>query len=120
MLKFGVPAGLKLGLEATGYAFLLIALGKFGDATVAAAGIGYGLQNFVYMPVVSMATAGAVVVAQERGANRLHNLNVIVRRVLILTVSYASIMLLIFVLIPDFLIALYGSGEGALRPRIAG
>lgn len=118
LLKFGSPAGLKMGLEAGGYAMIQMSLGKLGVATLAASTISFGLQNFVYIPVVSMATAGAIIVGQERGANRIKNFKIIIRKVLLVTNIYSLIMLYIFWRFPNQLIGLFGSGEEHPDPAL--
>jgi multidrug resistance protein, MATE family len=109
LLGLGAPAGIQMGLEMGGFSLLQMALGSISVATLAASAVSFGLQGFVYAPVVAMASAGAIIIGQERGAMRMHNFKPIIRKVLIITSIYSTGMLFIMWRFPAQLISLYGS-----------
>ncbi|NIZ47029.1 MATE family efflux transporter [Entomospira nematocerorum] len=111
LIKMGSPAGLEMGLEMSGFAILKLALGSISAEAVAAAGISFSLLEFVDAPLDALAAATAIMIAQERGALRYHNLGIIIRRALIIAISYSIVMMLVLGLYPAQLIGLFSGGD---------
>ncbi|NIZ40466.1 MATE family efflux transporter [Entomospira entomophila] len=118
LLSLGTPAGLQMGLEMAGFSVLQMALGGISIATLGASSVSFGLQAFVYTPVVAMAGAGAIIIGQERGALRMHNFKPIIRKVLIISNIYSLFMLVVMWAFPEQLTAIYGNTENTSNPEV--
>lgn len=118
LFNLGAPAGLQMGLEMASFSVLQMALGKISVATLAASAVSFGLQGFVYAPIVAMANAGAILIGQERGALRMYNFKFIIRKVLVISNIYSLIMLFIMWYFPSQLITLYSSDSGGSDPEV--
>ncbi|NIZ18462.1 MATE family efflux transporter [Entomospira culicis] len=113
LFLLGLPAGLQVGLEMLGFTVMQMFLGKISTAALAASAVSFGLQNIVYSPTTSVANAGAILIGQERGALRMHNFRLILRKVMIIGSVYSLLMLFIMWRFPEQLITIFDSGDSA-------
>lgn len=107
MLHFGLPSGLQMALEMGAFTVMILAFARISPEVAVATGLAFQIQSFVYMPVVSLASGGAIIAGQERGAKNFTTLKVLVQRILILTVSYSVVAMAIFWLFPDQLVSFF-------------
>jgi MATE family multidrug resistance protein len=98
---FGLPSGFQMGIEMGAYTVMILVFASISPEVAVATGLVFEIQSFVYMPVVSLASGGAIIAAQERGAKNFAVLKMLVRRVLVITVSYSMVGLIIFWCFPD-------------------
>jgi MATE family multidrug resistance protein len=104
MLHFGLPAGFQMMLEMGAFTVMILAFARISPEVAVATGLAFQIQSFVYMPVVSLASGGAIIAGQERGAKNFHTLKLLVNRILLLTLSYSVVAMAIFWLFPDQLV----------------
>jgi MATE family multidrug resistance protein len=72
MLRLGVPMGLTILIEVTGFAFMAIFIARLGATSVAGHQIAANLVSLIFMMPLSLSNATSTLVAQSIGANRLH------------------------------------------------
>lgn len=72
MLRLGVPMGLTILIEVTGFAFMAIFIARLGATPVAGHQIAANLVSLIFMMPLSLSNATSTLVAQSIGGNRLH------------------------------------------------
>jgi multidrug resistance protein, MATE family len=68
LLKLGVPMGLSIGIEVTGFTFMAFFISRFGTTPVAAHQIALNLVSLIFMLQVAIGNATGTLVAQRIGA----------------------------------------------------
>ena len=71
LLRLGVPMGLTILIEVTGFAFMAIFIARLGATSVAGHQIAANLVSLIFMMPLALSNATATLVAQSIGANRL-------------------------------------------------
>jgi MATE family multidrug resistance protein len=73
LLRLGVPMGLTILIEVTGFAFMAIFIARLGSTPVAGHQIAANLVSLIFMMPLALSNATSTLVAQSIGANRLHD-----------------------------------------------
>lgn len=107
--RFGLPAGVQRVVDMGSFTVLILAFGRISAQVALATGLAMQIKSVVYMPVMALARSGAIIAGQERGAKNFAAINALVRRVLLLTVSYSVGAMVIFWLWPDHLMSFFES-----------
>ncbi len=115
LLFFGMPAAAQLTIDSTGFAILLLFMGKLGWAPTAAASIVLSLQLFSYLPIVNIAAGCGIIVGQERGAGRLNNISLAVKKTMILAITLSSIICAAMLIWPDVMIIPFTNTQQAAQ-----
>jgi MATE family multidrug resistance protein len=68
LLKLGVPMGLGIGVEVTGFAFMAIFISRLGETAVAGHQIAANLVSLMFMMPLGLSNATSTLVAQRIGA----------------------------------------------------
>jgi MATE family multidrug resistance protein len=71
LLKLGIPMGLSIGVEVTGFVFMALFIARLGDTAVAGHQIAANLVSLLFMVPLGLASATSTLVAQRIGANDL-------------------------------------------------
>ncbi|MBE7420729.1 MAG: MATE family efflux transporter [Ideonella sp.] len=71
LLRLGVPMGLTILIEVTGFAFMAIFIARLGTTAVAGHQIAANLVSLIFMLPLSLSNATSTLVAQSIGAGRL-------------------------------------------------
>ncbi len=71
LLKLGVPMGLGIGVEVTGFAFMAIFISRLGETAVAGHQIAANLVSVLFMLPLALSNASSTLVAQCIGAGDL-------------------------------------------------
>jgi putative MATE family efflux protein len=111
---FGVgwPAALDLLVLNGGFVIGLGLLGRVGDITVAAHGLGLRIQSLAFVPGVGIAQATAALVGQALGANDLPRARRIARVSMVLCTLMMSSLALVIVVAAHPLVGLFGVVAG--------
>jgi MATE family multidrug resistance protein len=107
LLRFGTPSSMQMTIDALGFTVLLLFMGQYPTYLIAAASITFSLQSFAYMPMVGIASGMALIVGQERGAERLHNIHTIIRRGMLVAMGYTLILVIFFIGFPQLLLGMF-------------
>lgn len=73
LLRLGVPMGLTILVEVTGFAFMAIFIARLGATPVAGHQIAANLVSLLFMMPLALSNATSTLVAQSIGANRWHD-----------------------------------------------
>ena len=73
LLKLGVPMGLGIGVEVTGFAFMAIFISRLGETAVAGHQIAANLVSVLFMLPLGLSNAASTLVAQCIGAGDLRD-----------------------------------------------
>ncbi len=73
LLKLGVPMGLSIALEITGFTFMALFISRLGATPVAGHQIAVNLVSLMFMMPLSLGNAACTLVAQRLGANDLRD-----------------------------------------------
>jgi MATE family multidrug resistance protein len=68
LLRLGVPMGLSIGIEVTGFTFMALFISRIGATPVAGHQIAVNLVSLMFMMPLAIANAAATLVAQHVGA----------------------------------------------------
>ena len=71
LLKLGVPMGLGIGVEVTGFAFMAIFISRLGETAVAGHQIAANLVSLLFMLPLALSNASSALVAQRIGAGAI-------------------------------------------------
>jgi MATE family multidrug resistance protein len=71
LLRLGIPMGLAIGIEVTGFTFMAFFIARLGENTVAGHQIVANLCGLLFMVPIALGNATGTLVAQHIGANRL-------------------------------------------------
>ena len=73
LLKLGLPMGLSIALEITGFTFMALFISRLGATPVAGHQIAVNLVSLMFMMPLSLGNAACTLVAQRLGANDLRD-----------------------------------------------
>lgn len=104
LMFFGMPAAVQLTADSMGFTVLMLFMGMLGWAPTAAASIVLSLQLFSYLPIMEIATGCGIMVGQERGAGRLHNIPVAIKKTMFLAVGLSAVISFAMLMWPDVMI----------------
>ncbi len=114
MLRFGLPSGFNWLFEFLAFVFFVnVVVAGLGTPAVAALNSVIAINSFSFMPSFGLASAGAVLVGQAIGANQKDDVPHVVK----LTAGTACVWMatagLLYLLVPDVLMAPFAKGEDA-------
>lgn len=69
LLRLGVPMGLSMGIEVTGFTFMALFISRLGATPVAGHQLAVNMVSLMFMVPLSLANATSTLVAQRIGAN---------------------------------------------------
>jgi MATE family multidrug resistance protein len=107
MLRLGVPMGLTILIEVTGFAFMAIFIARLGTTPVAGHQIAVNLVSLLFMVPLALSNATTTLVAQSIGAERLHDARRLGSRGLQVTLAVAALTAAVVYLMRDAVVALY-------------
>ena len=73
MVRYGLPSGLQVMIDMTGFTIFILLVGRLGTDELAATNIALNINMLAFMPIIGLGIAVSVVVGQEigRGSVRL-------------------------------------------------
>lgn len=115
MFRMGIPAGMHSVVVSFGMIVLTSIINTFGPSTVAAFGVASRMDQFAFMPAMSIGLAVTALVGQNLGANRHDRVREVVRWSAQLAVAITGVITLIALLSPTLLIRIFTTDAGVLR-----
>jgi MATE family multidrug resistance protein len=70
LLRFGVPSGLPLLVEAAAFSLLIRAVSRIGETEAAASGLAFNVNAVAFVPLIGVSIAVSTLVGQKLGENR--------------------------------------------------
>jgi len=114
MLRYGLPSGLNWFFEFFAFnVFINIVVAGLGTVALGAMMAVFQVNGLSFMPAFGVASAGAILVGQNIGAQRKDEVPRIVRMTLRTTALWQGAVGLAYVLAPRFFIAFFAKGADA-------
>ncbi len=113
LLYFGSPEGLRMATEMTALTGFLIFLGRLGDEELAATTLAFNLNTIGFVPLMGMGIAVSTLVGQCLGKNNVELATRATHTALALALMYTAMMAVLYVGLPDLLLAGHAAGTGA-------
>ncbi len=110
LLRYGLPSGLQFSLEVLSFTLFLMLVGRIGTAELAASGIAFNLNSFVFWPMLGMGIGVASLVGRYLGAERPEVAERATHSAFAMSLCYMSLCGLVYVLLPDLLLRPYAAG----------
>jgi len=110
LLRYGVPSSLQFSLDVFAFLFFVLIVGRIGKAELAVTNIGIALDSISFRPLVGFALGTSTLVGQALGRNRPEEAVAAARATMVIVASYICALVLLYVLLPEPLLALF-------RPR---
>jgi len=107
LLRLGVPMGLTILIEVTGFAFMAIFIARLGASTVAGHQIAANLVSLVFMMPLALSNATSTLVAQSIGADRLRTARRLGLHGLQVTMAMAALLGALVFLLRGPIVGLY-------------
>lgn len=115
MFRMGIPAGMHSVVVSFGMIVLTSIINTFGPSTVAAFGVASRMDQFAFMPAMSIGLAVTALVGQNLGANRYDRVREVVRLSVQLAIAITAVITLIAMLSPTLLIRIFTTDAEVLR-----
>lgn len=113
LLRLGVPMGLTILIEVTGFAFMAIFIARLGATPVAGHQIVVNLVSMMFMIPLALSNATTTLVAQSIGANRLLDARRLGLNGLQVTIAMAALTGALVYLSRESIVGLY-TGDAAV------
>jgi MATE family multidrug resistance protein len=110
LLKYGVPSSLQFSLDVLAFMFFVLMVGRIGKVELAVTNIGIALDSVSFRPLIGFALGASTLVGQALGRNRPQEAVAAARATMSIVASYISVLVLLYVLMPQPLLDLF-------RPR---
>lgn len=114
ILGIGLPAGIQQVIVSMGMLTLTSLVNRFGSVVTAAFGVGGRLDQFAFMPAMSVGLSVSALVGQNLGARKYERVKEIVQSSVLLTVAIATAVMTLAVGIPHILLRMFTSDEAVL------
>ena len=119
MFRIGIPAGLQTMIVSFSMIILAAIVNGFGPTVVASFGAAQRLDQFAFMPALSVSFAVTALVGQNLGAGKYEHVREILRWGNILTGAITAVVTLVVILAPTPLLAVFTRDTGVLsRGRV--
>lgn len=121
----GLPAGIQQIIVSLGMLTLTSLVNSFGAVVTAAFGVGGRLDQFAFMPAMTVGLSVSALVGQNLGARKFDRVKEVVRASVRLTIAITAAVSLVAVGVPGILLRLFTSdpavlAEGTAYLRIVG
>lgn len=113
-VKIGLPAGAQQMLVSLGMMVVMSTVNSFGSVAVAGSGSGSRIEQFAFMPAMSVSLAVTALVGQNIGAGRHDRVPEIVKWALILSCSISGAAMLAAQLAPKILLSMFTDDAAVL------
>lgn len=115
LFTIGIPAALQSAIVSFSMIVVASIVNTFGPTVVAAFGAANRLDQFAFLPALSVSLAVSALVGQNLGAGKTERVNEIVRLSVMLTLVITALMTLLALLKPTILIQVFTDEPGVLQ-----
>lgn len=119
LLHIGIPSSLQISMEAGAFAISGIIVGTISAAALAAHQIALTCASFTFMVSMGLAQGGSIRVSNAFGRKHWHNINLIGRSTLVLSLIYGTLCAIAFVLCRNYLPLLFNNDNQSVA-QLAG
>jgi len=107
LMRYGVPSAIQFSMDIFAFAFFIFMVGRIGKPQLAATNIVLSINSLAFMPMMGFSLATSTLVGQALGRNRPDEAVAATRATIHVVLVYISILLVIFLLIPQPLLELF-------------
>ncbi|HDQ25151.1 MAG TPA: MATE family efflux transporter [bacterium] len=119
ILVIGIPVSLQMIIVSLSGLLIISLVNGFGFTTVAAYGIGLRIDQFSFIPAMSLGgSAAAAFAAQALGAGRQEKIPEIVKWVSVLTLSFALFFFVIVNIFPAQITSIFTTDAGVIEKTV--
>ena len=111
LLRYGVPSSLQFSLDVFAFVFFVLIVGRIGKAELAITNIGIALDSVSFRPLIGFALGASTLVGQALGRNRPEEAVAAARATMTIVASYISVLIMLYVFIPQPLLELFRPGD---------
>ena len=104
MLKYSSPNGVQLFMDLAAFNIFILILSLYGAQVQEASSIVFGINNLSFCPIMGMGMSASILVGQAVGAKDIPHAKKAVRSARTLMLIYMSVMMILFLLLPDLLL----------------
>lgn len=108
-LRLGIPSGIQQMLFSFGNIALQVLVNGFGTSAMAAFGAGSRIESFISIPIMNLGAAVSTFVAQNVGANKMKRVENGVKTSIIMAVTLAVSVTILFLSFSEELISLFNT-----------
>jgi len=122
LIKFGGPSGFSFGLEVTAFAFVILLIGKLGNAELIATNITFAINSLAFLPMLGLSFAATILVGKYIGEEKKEVAEKAAYSSVKIALIYMVAMGIIFIIFPKQFFNIF-KGEGvqpALFDKIYG
>lgn len=107
MMRFGIPSGFNMMLDLFVSFFFIMKVGVLGKIPLAASNIAMALNSPIFMPMLGLNLALAILVGQNMGAGRHEEVELVTKRCLKMAFLYMAPMAILLALFAGPLVELF-------------
>jgi multidrug resistance protein, MATE family len=107
LLRYGIPSSLQFSLDVFAFLFFVLIVGRIGKVELAVTNIGIALDSISFRPLTGFALGTSTLVGQALGRNRPEEAVAAARATMVLVASYISVLVLLYVFLPQPLLDLF-------------
>jgi MATE family multidrug resistance protein len=111
LVRFGLPSGMRIGIEVFAWSVFLVFVGRIGTVELAASSIAWRINGVAFFPIIGVAEAVRILVGQSQGQGRSAESTRITMNGLLVSEVWMLLSALLFVLVPRPLLALFDGGD---------
>jgi len=113
MMKYGLPSGVQFFIDLFSFTAFLFIVGRLGKEALAATNIVISISLLAFLPLVGFGLGLSVLVGQALGRNNPQEAERATSSTLHVTFLYIIVVVLIFILVPEWLMNLFRSRDPA-------
>lgn len=118
LLKFGIPGSLQFTLDILAFTIFILLVGRIGTEQLAATNIVLSINAMAFMPSMGVSQGITVMVGQALGRKNIPEAQSAVKRAIHLLLAYIVIIDLLFIFLPEPILALFiqeGGGTDSIN-----
>jgi MATE family multidrug resistance protein len=107
LMRYGIPSAIQFSMDIFAFTFFIFMVGRIGKLQLATTNIVLAINSLAFMPMMGFSLATSTLVGQALGRNRPDEAVAATRATIQVVLVYIFILLVIFLLIPQPLLALF-------------
>lgn len=110
LIKHGLPSGIQTFVGTGYFSLMLIIIGKSGEFNLTCSNIAFTIEGISIFPIWGLGMAMSIIVGQERGAGRIHNITKALKRGILLGLCFNLLIIIVYNIFPIQLISIFNNG----------
>ncbi|BCS89014.1 MATE family efflux transporter [Pseudodesulfovibrio sediminis] len=106
-LRFGLPGGVQFFLDIFAITFFVFMVGRLGPIELASTNAVFSIYTLAFLPTIGLHISTSIMVGQAMGDKNPDGAAYATKSVLHIALAYMTVMALLFVVFPEFLLNLF-------------